>query len=401
MNKSKTIELLKKQIHFLQSKKDVIIYRGAIRSGKTYVGAIKTIINCMKGRIMLAIGPTWQMVVDNIVATIEEVAELMGIDIDVKTSKKRIYIGKGQVILRSAEKPERIRGFAAHDMWIDEASYIVDNKAYLRGYGRLSKSHDRQVFITSSPNGKDWVYKLSKNDNSELITQALADNYFLDEKFFKQLLEQYGGIDSPFAKQELFAEIVSFATGFFPVDRIVYSNDVTLTKVCVAFDLAFTKNKKSDHSAFAVCGLDNKGKFVVIDAQRWKFEAPITKKIIKEKILELGIDSLIEANGPQVAVFQDLVIDTDLQSETIIPVKPAVSKPARGISLAATMYNKNVIFINDVNNESKEWHEPAKEELEEFTTDDTHENDNILDCLTMCHNYLKTGDATGSYNAAA
>jgi len=380
----KTLEILSKQRAFLQSLAAIIIYRGAVRSGKTYVGAIKTIIKCLQGRTVLAIAPTHQMLIDNVVFTLLEVGALMGIQVIAKTSLKKVFIGRGVVILRSAEVPDSIRGFPADDMWIDEGSFIKDNKAYLRGYARLSGSADRQVYITSSPNSFDWVEKLSHNVKAELITQRLIDNYFLDEGFFQTLLEEYGGEDSPFARQELYGEIVNFGTGYFLTDKISIEKDFRIVRYCQAFDLAFTDKKNSDFTGYALCGIDDQDRFVVIQAERHKFEAPIIKQLIKQKTNQFDGETLIEANGPQIAVYQDLADDPEMYGHRLVPVKTTVSKGARSIGLATAMHGGRVCFHED-----ESWNQLALDELKSFNLQDTHEHDDIMDAIVFCYNHLK------------
>lgn len=385
------IEILPKQREFLQATEKLLIYRGSIRSGKTYVGAIKTALHCQDGETILSLSPTYQMAVSNVAETLEEVCELLQIPCKISMSKKEAYIGKGKVIFRTGESPDAIRGFAADRMWIDEASFFKNKDAYLRGYGRLSKNPKRQVYITSSPNSKDWVYKLTKTSKSvRLITQALIDNYFLDEDFFNTLLDEYGGDDSPFARQELYGEIVNFNEAYFPVSRIKYSDNIRLQSVCQAFDLGYTKGAKSDYSAYAICGIDYDNNFVVMHVERWKFETPATKEKIKELAGELGesVPVLIEANGTQVSVYQDLSISPELQDYQLIPVGTVSSKPTRSMGLSTAMQSGRVVF-----NEAP-WNELAKEEIEEFTYDDTHEHDDMVDAIVMCYNYLKHGNAT-------
>jgi hypothetical protein len=367
------------------------VYRGAIRSGKTYVGAIKTVIECMRGKRVLSISPTYQMAVDNVEATLVEVCEMMGVPIDVKMSKKRIYIGSGYVIFRTAEAVEAIRGFEADHMWIDEGSFMKSNEAYRRGIGRLSGDPNRQVWITSSPSGKDWVYKLSRQDNCQLFTQALYDNYFLDEGFFQILLKEYGGEDSKYARQEIYGEIVTFESGFFPASRIIKSKSLKPSSLCGAFDLGFGEKKSSDYSAYALCGFDYDDNFNIIHVERWKQEPGPTKEKIIDIISHIpDVPHLIESNGPQSVIYKDIVADPRMRDYLILPSNSTMSKPARGIGLANKM-NIGKVIMHD-----KSFFDMVSDELGEFTMNDTHENDDMVDTIVMDYNYLKWGDASMS-----
>ena len=333
------------------------------------------------------------MAIDNIVATLIEVGELMGIEVNAVPSKKMVYIGKGKVILRSAEKPDTIRGFAASDMWIDEASFIKNNDAYLRGFGRLSGSKDRQVYITSSPCGRDWVYKLAQAGNAELITQALIDNYFLDQKFFETLLSEYGGEDSDFARQELYGEIVTFDSGFFPVDRIeivdAVANPMHTQVMSMAFDLAFTDKKNSDFSAASICGTLYSGDFGIFYGDEWKFKAPETKQKIKEVTDMVDCDALIETNSGGQVIYDDLIRSEEMKGKRLIPLFSSTSKAGCAMGLATAMNAGRVKM------KKADWNGRMLEQFQDFNIDDSHEYDDLINTVWMNYNHLKHGHQVG------
>jgi predicted phage terminase large subunit-like protein len=323
------------------------------------------------------------MLEDGVVSTLEECGEMMDIPVRSVLSKKVVWIGKNKVILRSGEKPEEIRAFKCGHVWIDEGSYLKNNACYLRAIGRMSANPNGTVYITSSPKGKDWVYELSKQDDCLLLTQSLSENYFLSEKFYETLLKEYGGPDSPFAKQELEGLVVSFGDKYFPTERIKYNGYGVITHLVQAFDLAFTEHNKSDYTAYALCGVDNNNNFIVLHVERHRFKIPQIKQLIKAKLNEINCPCIVDAQGPQIAVYDDLIADPDLYGHTIIPWKSVVSKPIKNIGLATAMYSGRVYF------NSAPWNKTAIEELDEFREDMSHDHDDQGDAISMCFNYTK------------
>lgn len=85
---------------------------------------------------------------------------------------------KGEILIRSAESAETLRGITADDGGIDEFSQIKTDNAYKILIGRLSKSEDAQIRLTSSPSPVAWTRELETNSNCKVIHQTTLDNLF-------------------------------------------------------------------------------------------------------------------------------------------------------------------------------------------------------------------------------
>lgn len=371
------LELLPKQISFLTSQEKINIFRGGIRSGKTFIGSLKTILKCVRGRSVLHISPTFAMARDNVVASMEEVGEMVGIPVHFQASKQIIKVGRGYVIIRSGDAPERVRGFGAHDMWVDEGSFFdKGNKAFLRGLGRLSKSgDDREIYVTSSPSGRDWVYDLSQSKDAFLVQQSLRDNKFLDLSLVQLLEQQYAG---DFARQEIDGEIVEFGGSVFDSSKIDIVDAVTISHMVQSFDLGFTDTKKSDYSAHAICAITTDGQFVILSVQRWKFKAPQTKERMKSIIASLPeMPTLVEISGGGRPVYDDLIND----GLNLIPITPHRSKVSRAMPLASAIEQGRVI------SKRGSWNDDLFNEMDSMSIDDKHEHDDMIDAVVMCYNH--------------
>lgn len=71
--------------------------------------------------------------------------------------KRLTLYNNSEITFRSADDPNSLRGWTGHWCWFDEASYM-DEQVYevmLPGLAR----YRADIWITTTPNGTDWVYK--------------------------------------------------------------------------------------------------------------------------------------------------------------------------------------------------------------------------------------------------
>jgi hypothetical protein len=122
------------------------------------------------------------------------------------------------IYLYSLDKPDTIRGIEVSYAWLDEVAFsTLKAMNVVRGRMRGKGTPNRQILMTSSPNGYNWLYdifgssKLSKK--KKLIQAQTLENVFLPDGYYDDLLELYGGADSPLARQELFGEFVNLQEG--------------------------------------------------------------------------------------------------------------------------------------------------------------------------------------------
>lgn len=384
---SNKIELLPAQYDFITSDNMLVIYRGGLGAGKTFILCLWAWTRANMGRKVLLTEPTYTMVEDVMIPTFEEIFELLGIPYTLKMKPPSIRVGGGLIVMRSAEKPDRLRGGNFDDFGGDEISYNKDDKAYKVGIGRTRKSEDAQHRFVGTPKGKDWAYKLGLRPNCKVFIQSTIKNKFLPKSYRRNLLNEYHG---DYLKQELEAAIVDFGSGVIPAERIIIQDTkvqpIQIAYMCQAFDLGFTEKKKSDYSAYALCGIGQDGRFYILDVERWKFKAPATKEKIKGFLNEIpNIPSLVEANGPQRSVYDDLIND----GFNVEPVFSSTAKVARTVGYACDVSASKVVL------KKADWNQDFIDENAAFSMDDSHEHDDMLDAVVMCFNKLKYGNSTG------
>lgn len=215
------IKLLPYQHEALLAKEREILISAGIGTGKSFIGA-----NWLLNKLLLFPGCTgfigactYSQLMGASVKTFTTLLDDLGIPYKAVLSgpRKRIEIGKSKVYLYSLEKPDTIRGIEVNFAWLDEISFsTLKALQVVRGRMRGKGTPYNQIMMTSSPNGFNFIYDIFGNSlspNKKLIKAKTLENIFLPQGYYEELLEQYGGINSPLARQELFGEFVNLQEG--------------------------------------------------------------------------------------------------------------------------------------------------------------------------------------------
>lgn len=217
-----SIALLPYQLEAIQATQSEVLISAGIGSGKSFVGA-----NWLLAKIVgnpgckAFIGAcTYSQLMNASVKVFTELLDQIGIPYKATLSgaRKRIEIGTSTVYLYSLDKPDSIRGIEFSFAWLDELAFsTLEALQVVRGRMRGKKSTTRQILITSSPNGYNFLYDLFGQPvlgvNKLLIKAQTHENKFLPSGYYEQLLEMYGGESSPLAQQELFGQFVNLQQG--------------------------------------------------------------------------------------------------------------------------------------------------------------------------------------------
>lgn len=218
---NKTIKVYPKQLQFLQSKALWRAFVGGIGSGKSFIGALDMIRRSKPGRLYLVTAPTYPMLSDASFRSFIDVADMLGVvnHAEIKSSPPpSIKLRTGaEVLFRSTDDPERLRGPNLSGWWMDEAS-LSKRDAFdiligrLRGGGEMGWGT-----ATFTPKGKQhWTYKVfgSGEADTELIHARTDENVFLPPEFVANVRKKYTAQQ---IKQELGGEFIdSGGNHYFP-----------------------------------------------------------------------------------------------------------------------------------------------------------------------------------------
>lgn len=177
-------------------------------SGKTLAGCVEALRQPASTGMILA--PTYPMLRDATLRTFLSIARPAIAEFN--KAEMRVSLVNGTTILfRSADDPDRLRGPNLGWFWLDEAA-MMPREVWLIMLGRLRESPGR-AWITTTPRGRDWIYKSFKAEarpGYDLIRADSRTNTYLPAGFVDELRETY---EHDFARQEIAGEFIADAFG--------------------------------------------------------------------------------------------------------------------------------------------------------------------------------------------
>ena len=237
------VSLLGYQHELLTSESKKAMMLGGIGSGKSYTGAhfaIKMASEFPGSKGMITANTYTQLMNATVQAVVAEL-EMLNIPhkLVLSGARKRLEICNSLIYLYSLEKYDNIRGIEC-GWWLSDESCFSKIEAIQVCRGRLRDSngplYERH---TSSPNSFNWAYDefenkdgSKKNDKVHLIRAKTAENIFLPDGYYEDLLADYGGEENPLAKQELMGQFVNLQAGaiYWGFKREVHVKPVKLDK---------------------------------------------------------------------------------------------------------------------------------------------------------------------------
>lgn len=216
----RTLRLFPRQHRFVSSAAPFPAYVGGIGSGKSFAGAAKVLTRIDKPGIGMICAPTYPMLRDATRRSLLDLLTLLEIPHSLHKTENVITIASSghEILCRSLDNPDGIRGPNLHWCWPDEAGYIT-REAWNIVIGRVRVGDAPQVWPTSTPKGRNWMWELwerdAKGDESDplhpLFRARTKDNPELPEHFADSL-----GYSGRFAAQELDGEFVAFDGLVYP-----------------------------------------------------------------------------------------------------------------------------------------------------------------------------------------
>jgi len=250
----KRISLYPAQFDFLTTGARFAAFIGGIGSGKTYAGCARALVECGRedGGLGLIVAPTYPMLRDATLRTFKDVAS--DAITDFHKGEMRAVVGNAEVLFRSADDPERLRGPNLSWAYVDEAA-LCQPMTWPIVIGRLRESgRAGPAWITTTPKGRNWVWKEfveQQRDGYAVYRARTADNPYLSPRFLADLEAAYTG---DFARQELYGEFVAFeGLVYDEFDRLVHVAEPPerLIEVVAGVDWGYT-----NPTVILVIGLD-------------------------------------------------------------------------------------------------------------------------------------------------
>lgn len=229
-----------------------------IGSGKSYAGAAKMLYRAsLRKSLNMVTAPTYPMLRDATLRTFMDVAsEAVS---SFSKSEMLVTLANGsEVIFRSTDNPDRLRGPSISNWWGDESAYY-DKDVWPIMIGRLREGgRAGHAWLTGTPKGRNWLYE--RQNEITLFRARTRDNPYLDAEFVTSLETSYTGA---FAKQELEGEFVTFeglVYEDFDRARHVTHRAGPFARVIASMDEGYT-----NPAVILVVGEDGDGRLHVIE----------------------------------------------------------------------------------------------------------------------------------------
>jgi predicted phage terminase large subunit-like protein len=179
-----------------------------------------------------------------------------------------------EVLFRSADEPDRLRGPNLSGVWLDEAS-LMHPDAFAITIGRLREGGEQGwLTATFTPKGRShWTHETfaTGRPNTALFHSRTRDNPFLPPAFTETVRGQY---TSTLAAQELDGQFLDqggglFRRAWFPVVETAPAE----LRLVRAWDLAGTakdpnRSHDPDWTAGVLMGKDAAGRYYLLDVRR-------------------------------------------------------------------------------------------------------------------------------------
>lgn len=230
------ITLHKKQGMFVGTQAHHAAFVAGIGSGKSVAGAVRCVLASQGyiGRqqklatpnLGIVTAPTYSMLADASIRVFLEVAGDAVKRFYKSPELRALMVNGSEVLFRSTDNPDRLRGPSISYWWGDEAAMydalvrkIMVGR--LRQFGQLGYD-----WITTTPRGRNWVWQTFVRDaegNREYFIQhaTTAENVFLSSEIIAAWEKEYVG---DFARQELAGEFIAFSgLVYSEFDRVLHT----------------------------------------------------------------------------------------------------------------------------------------------------------------------------------
>lgn len=290
------------QADVLASDAAVTGYVGGRGSGKTWIGGYRIASRALPGDPWLCVSPDAGVVHDTTLPTFLDITQSLGVyRRHVLTPYPRVWwetsAGPGhelaQMVFRSGEAPDKLRGPNKAGLWIDEASIQTEDvfliaRATLRYKGRMGPT-----LLTMTPRGRNhWTFGVfferasdehepgveliqgvpyHRKGESNLIQASTRQNPFLPDEFYDSMAGSYSSV---LAAQELEGEFVDVEGLMFRREWFEVIDRPPRTAMRVRYwDRAASVTSHSSYSAGVLIARDDRGMYYIEDVIRGQWSA--------------------------------------------------------------------------------------------------------------------------------
>lgn len=275
---SQTINLTTKQDDFFTSDKKYKAFIAGRGAGKTFTGCLTGLNHAFNnpGSLGVVVAPTYPMLRDSTMRTLLQPI-LLGDGTRISlcppeairsfndTKKELKLVNGSEILFRSADNPNSLRGPTISWFVIDEAAMTTKETWDILMPTLRQRGYPLMGAILTTPKGFDWIYeffvKTPLPNSTVIYSTSLENQKNLPETSIEELKRSYSGI---FYKQEVLGEFVGFEGLVYPEfseqTHVISEAPGDFKRVIAGVDFGFT-----NPAAVIVIGLDGDGRAYLID----------------------------------------------------------------------------------------------------------------------------------------
>ena len=364
------------QEHFIRTGKRSSAFIGGIGSGKTRASVLKALAQ-PAGSVGMLLAPTFPMLKDALLRAFVDIAQPPIISAFNRSELHATLYNGSEILFRSADNPERLRGPNLSWAGLDEAA-LMDKSALDIMVGRLRVEPGR-LWFTTTPRGRShWLFEYINRGSTDVVHARTLDNPFLPQAYLDELKTQYS---SAFYRQEVLGEFIDIEGARIKREWLRHATPPeTFEQVVMGVDLAISTKEGSDYTACVVLGR-HEDRTWVIAAERTRAGFHDVVNFITAMAARYHPSIIaIEQVQYQAAVVQELLRKTTLP---VTGVRPDKDKLARFLPLEAR-YEQGLI-----------WHAPTLTTYEdELLSFPEGAHDDLVDASAYAFAHLQTPRTT-------
>lgn len=253
-----SIELYAAQDDFVECRDRFTALIGGIGSGKSYAGCVKAFLRASEGKTLgMVTAPTYPMLRDATLRTFLDLSQGFVKDFQ-KSEMIATMVNGSEILFRSADNPDRLRGPNLH-WWFGDEAAMYSPDVWRIMIGRLrAGGRAGDAWLVTTPRGRNWLYE--RQDEIRIFKARTKDNPYLDPEFVASLVASYTG---KFAEQELEGEFVTFeglVYDDFDRGKHVKTHDGPFIRYLAGVDEGYT-----NPAVILVVGVDPDGRAHIVE----------------------------------------------------------------------------------------------------------------------------------------
>lgn len=323
-------EMYPKQREFVMSEAHHVAFVGGIGSGKSYGGCVRALmaglgwvggVKLRTPNLGAITAPTYPMLRDATLRTFLEVADAQIARFNRSEMLVTLHNGS-EIIFRSTEHPERLRGPSLSWWYADEAAMYPATVRKIM-LGRLRQFGQRGYeWLTTTPRGRNYIWQVFVRDMPGRADYALfqatsRDNIYLAHDLLEDWESEYEG---DFARQELLGEFVAYEGliySDFDRERHVYGGDHPASqRVIAGVDWGF-----ANPGVILVCGVDGDGRMsIMAEAYERRRRVEEWVEVAKQLRDQWGVSAFYcDPSGPDnIKLFQQAGLKAEPANNTVM-----------------------------------------------------------------------------------